>query len=538
MMERTQATDISNVKLPELAAWNLYFLAKLGFHFTGRLDFLPLENLALALFLVLPMSAPLLRIAKHSIGIVAAVYLLQLESNLPPISRLFAQLDQLLTFDAGYLFELTLRLIPQDTLLPLAVGLAIYLFVSRFLRISSFVLLTLLGITIANITPTEVDIPRPVAATSQMPRSAIPESTSLSGDASLNAYLENFFSKEQQRRVALPAVDPEQAAFDIIFLSVCSLGWDDLEAVNQQRHPLLQRFDMVFEQFNSATSYSGPAVLRLSHASCGQLPHSDLYQESPAECQLFSQLSERGYEHALLMNHDGRFDSFLERTRRYGHIQSELLPHTGAPQSQKAFNGDPIYRDRDVLTQWWQQRQLSGSERTMALYNTISLHDGNRLLSDSSLRDEASYRRRLNILFEDIGAFIDQLEKSGRNVVVVMIPEHGAALRGDAMQISGMREIPSPALTRVPTAVKLIGPDTRREGDTVYTDKPVSFLALASILARVFDEQLFSQASFAPGDWLSGMPETERVSQNEGSTVIQVKGQTYLSLDEKTWSEY
>ena len=114
----------------------------------------------------------------------------------------------------------------------------------------------------------------------------------------------------------------------------------------------------------------------------------------------------------------------------------------------------------------------------------------------------------------------------------------GAALRGDAMQISGMREIPSPALTRVPTAVKLIGPDTRREGDTVYTDKPVSFLALASILARVFDEQLFSRASFAPGDWLSGMPETERVSQNEGSTVIQVKGQTYLSLDEKTWSEY
>jgi len=57
--------------------------------------------------------------------------------------------------------------------------------------------------------------------------------------------------------------------------------------------------------------------------------------------------------------------------------------------------------------------------------------NSNRLLSDSSLRDEASYRRRLNILFEDIGAFIDQLEKSGRNVVVVMIPEHGAALRGD-----------------------------------------------------------------------------------------------------------
>ena len=64
-------------------------------------------------------------------------------------------------------------------------------------------------------------------------------------------------------------------------LSVCSLSWDDLDEVRQRDAPLLQRFDIVFRQFNSAASYSGPALLRLLRANCGQTAQAALYQAAP-----------------------------------------------------------------------------------------------------------------------------------------------------------------------------------------------------------------------------------------------------------------
>jgi hypothetical protein len=41
-------------------------------------------------------------------------------------------------------------------------------------------------------------------------------------------------------------------------------------------------------------------------------------------------------------------------------------------------------------------------------------------------------------------------------VVVVLIAEHGAALNGDRRQISGLREIPTAAIARVPVAIALV----------------------------------------------------------------------------------
>lgn len=39
-------------------------------------------------------------------------------------------------------------------------------------------------------------------------------------------------------------------------------------------------------------------------------------------------------------------------------------------------------------------------------------------------------------------------------MMVVVVPEHGGALKGDRMQISGLRDIPSPSITNVPAGVK------------------------------------------------------------------------------------
>ena len=61
------------------------------------------------------------------------------------------------------------------------------------------------------------------------------------------------------------------------------------------------------------------------------------------------------------------------------------------------------------------------------------------------------------MVLNDMATFVRQLEQSGRKAVVVVVPEHGAALLGDRMQIPGMREIPSPSITHVPVGIKLVG---------------------------------------------------------------------------------
>lgn len=49
-------------------------------------------------------------------------------------------------------------------------------------------------------------------------------------------------------------------------------------------------------------------------------------------------------------------------------------------------------------------------------------------------------------------------------MVVVIVPEHGAALVGDKMQMSGLRDIPSPNITHTPVGIKLIGMKALHQG--------------------------------------------------------------------------
>src|SRR5690606_11436982 len=131
-----------------------------------------------------------------------------------------------------------------------------------------------------------------------------------------------------------------------------------------------------------------------------------------------------------------------------------------APVHMQNFDGSPIYNDYALLSQWWKKHAAEaapGGAPAALYYNTISLHDGNRVPGMASRSSLDTYKPRLVQLLADFDHFIDDLEKSGRPVALVLVPEHGAALRGDKMQISGMREIPSPRITLVPTAVKLIG---------------------------------------------------------------------------------
>jgi hypothetical protein len=119
-------------------------------------------------------------------------------------------------------------------------------------------------------------------------------------------------------------------------------------------------------------------------------------------------------------------------------------------------------------------------------------------------------------------------------VVVVFVPEHGAALRGDKVQIAGMREIPSARITLVPVGVKWIGADAGSSRAPIAIKRPVSYLAISQLLADTMAERAF-KGRFDLKSAVGRLPRTEFVAENEGTIVMQSRGAYYIRAPEGDW---
>jgi len=351
-----------------------------------------------------------------------------------------------------------------------------------------------------------------------------------------DAMLADFFRKEATRAVSFAKPPEGSPDFDVIFLHVCSLSWDDLAAIGMDKHPLLASFDILFRRFNSVSTYSGPAAIRFLRAPCGQSSHKGLYAQAAAQCLLMPDLQQAGFQTQLILNHDGHFDGFLKIVRDQGvHAPPQSLKGIDAPM--RAFDGSRIYDDGAILARWLESRGNEPAARTAVYYNTLSLHDGNTLQSNPKPKSSETYKARVARLLDDIQGFIDRLAASGRRAVVVLVPEHGAAWRGDAAQIAGLREIPTPAITLVPVGVRVIGPDARRVGDAVQVSEPASFLALSEIVSRMLAKPPYGGDGFRATDYAANLPLTDFVSEGSDVTILARGPGFVIRQDQDAWKE-
>ncbi len=523
-----------------LGWWNIYFIVKIILFTQGTIGFHPLENFALLLFIALPISGQMINIVRHILAFIVAAWLFHYDSYLPPLDRLAGQANQLMQFESSYLIELLGRVVSIQMLISIFVLCATYFIFSKFLRVSVFVFLAMLYISVAeNSQPTAAALANPAPQNKSQPSQKIPPSVAEMSDARLNNVTKDFFATEATRRVMFDTSAASDARFDLLLLSTCSLAWDDIAIAGLQDHPLFKEFDIIFDKFSAATSYSGPALIRLLRANCGQQEHNDLFSPSPSkQCYLFDNLRNLGFKENLLMNHNGVFDNFLDLIKNNGELKADLMSQTGLTPYQRAFDGSSVFRDKQVLDQWWEQRLNSEEDKVIALYNTISLHDGNRIVNANSTTSLVSYKLRLKNLLDDLYLFFKTLEKSERNIVVALVPEHGAGMRGDKMQISGMREIPTQAIVHTPVGIKVFGKGIQRQGQAMHVTEPSSYLATSQLIANILEQNVYQSLSFEPAALISNLPETQTLAQNAGSTIIEVDGKYYVSLDGTSWIEY
>lgn len=549
----TRRTDIPSspwLDWQGLGGWNIYFLFKLALLWAGYLNFHPLPNLVFACVLLLPLRRPGLRRVRHWLAIPAGMALLYHDTWLPGIDSIMSQGSQIFSFTLDYWFDLLSRFINWEMVGATFVMTCLYLFLAQWLRFTPWIVIALLWLWLVPILgnpfhgllSAATALSSGIQAERQAPAAVEDEALTLQLEQSapptnenLTTYLDDFYNEERGRRVIFPSELPVQATpFDVLIINICSLAWSDVEASGLTEHPVWRHFDLRFTRFNSATSYSGPASIRLLRASCGQPSHEGLYAVAPRQCLLMENLAALGFEKQVAMDHSGTFGNYLKDLNANAGLDMALMNQQGLPHDIASFDGEPIFRGDALFARWVEQRAQSDAARNTTFFNLIALHDGNRFAASKQI---APFKPRLKTLLDQLDHFMSELESSGRKVAVILVPEHGAALSGDRMQMSGLRDIPSPSITQVPVGVALLGTKAKHE-QTRIIDAPSSYLAISELVSRLVKGDLFGSETI---DWprlLQGLPQTQAVSENSGSVVIEYQDKYHILLGKGDWVPY
>lgn len=507
-----------------MGLWGFYFIIKAILFYAGYINFHFFVNAAFAIALIFSHTRPILLKLRRWLAIPLGIVLFYFDSQLPPLRNVIPKISQLVDFSFDYYLELFTRIVNLPVLGALVLSFLIYYLLSKKIRMSTIAVLAIMSTLLPfkqNVNIYAYDSSGQVIGAPS--------------DDELTESLDGFFIDEVSRTTFNRSSKASGAPFDILVINVCSLAWDDLKYVKEEDNPLFKRFHYLFTSFNSASSYSGPSIIRLLRASHGQQDQRDLYKPPVEGSLLFNNLKAAGFDTQLALNHDGKYGDLLQEIRDDGGLTAPLFDNKQSTPYLKGFDGSQVYDDYAVLSNWWDARMKSRQDRVALFYNTISLHDGNRALDGRLENSVETYSRRLHKLLEDVDRFYTKVNGSGRQVVIVFIPEHGAAIRRNKNEIVGMREIPSPNITNIPVGVMFTG-KADVPVKTKIIDQPTSYLAASEMLSRFVAKSPFTAGSIDPEFYSKNLPSTRFVAENEDSVIMKYGSSYYFRSNDINWN--
>ena len=533
-----------------LGLWNVYFICKF---FLTQLGYLRLElfaNIALFCFLLLPANSKGMRFLKQLIALGCGIALLWSESWLPGPQSIMANASGITGFSVNYVLQLIWVFINWRMVFAGFAILLIYYAARDFIRVTAITGCWLLFLVVSpffgsapsqqsNLVPqtaagkTAVGNPADTAAALAAAKgTAQGEVTS----EEIDKWYQTFIAYEKDRVAQFPdSIKPKDTPFDIVILNICSLSTDDLIASNLINNRTFSQFNIRFDHFNSATSYSGPAALRLLNGACGQPSHEALYDTRRPECEIMNRLDSLGFKQHLFLDHSGVYDNYLNAMRTQAGLTAPF-ERRRYPVKYVSFNDEEIADTLSVFRHWRSVVNKAKDPRSVSLFNFIALHDGNRQPGKSRWEE---FEPRARAFIDALDVFIADLQKSKRKVMLIIVPEHGAAVRGDRIQTPRLRDIPSRRITQVPVMVKFFGLN-KLPKTPVHVTSDTSYLALSTLIGRVIETNYFSKPEGAVpmADLVNDLPTTHMVSENAQAMVLEYKGKDYLKMSKGTWRPY
>lgn len=536
---QTRIENGAGPRFTGLGVWNVYFIIAFALAAFGYIELNLLGNTLLMAWLLLPVGPKWLRILRGTLGVAAAAVLLYSESWLPGVDSILANKGGIAGFSLLYMAEFALDFINVKMV---GWGLLVFLgyfLVRRYVRVTFFTIVYFLGAVtmpwVQSILPERAPVVTADAG-GQTNEAAAPAKTGKADAKAVGEWYDAFLAYEHDRRARFPnGLSEKDTPFDILLLSICSVSNDDLAVSQLDQHPLFKEFNIRFDSFNAATAYSGPALLRLLNGACGQPSHSELYGERRPECEIMTRLGTLGYSQRLLMDHSGEYDNFLQSMRDKAGVTA-TLDNAKYPTRYMGFDDEEIADSLAVLRHWQRTQVKSKAGRTATLINFIALHDGNRLPGRGRAEP---FKPRAQEMFDNIRTFLRELERSGRKTMVVIVPEHGAAVRGDKIQVPRLRDIPTMRISRVPVMVKFVGLKGM-PNEPIHVTGNTSYLALTSLIGKTLETDYFSKdGGTVPLEQLvHDLPQTNPVSENGTVQTLEYQGREYFRQNGGEWKPY
>lgn len=536
---QTRIENGAGPRFTGLGVWNVYFIIAFALAAFGYIELNLLGNALLMAWLLLPVGPKWLRILRGTLGVAAAAVLLYSESWLPGVDSILANKGGIAGFSLLYMAEFALDFINVKMV---GWGLLVFLgyfLVRRYVRVTFFTIVYFLGAVtmpwVQSILPERAPVVTADAG-GQTNEAAAPAKTGKADAKAVGEWYDAFLAYEHDRRARFPnGLSEKDTPFDILLLSICSVSNDDLAVSQLDQHPLFKEFNIRFDSFNAATAYSGPALLRLLNGACGQPSHSELYGERRPECEIMTRLGTLGYSQRLLMDHSGEYDNFLQSMRDKAGVTA-TLDNAKYPTRYMGFDDEEITDSLAVLRHWQRTQVKSKAGRTATLINFIALHDGNRLPGRGRAEP---FKPRAQEMFDNIRTFLRELERSGRKTMVVIVPEHGAAVRGDKIQVPRLRDIPTMRISRVPVMVKFVGLKGM-PNEPIHVTGNTSYLALTSLIGKTLETDYFSKdGGTVPLEQLvHDLPQTNPVSENGTVQTLEYQGREYFRQNGGEWKPY
>lgn len=536
---QTRIENGAGPRFTGLGVWNVYFIIAFALAAFGYIELNLLGNALLMAWLLLPVGPKWLRILRGTLGVAAAAVLLYSESWLPGVDSILANKGGIAGFSLLYMAEFALDFINVKMV---GWGLLVFLgyfLVRRYVRVTFFTIVYFLGAVtmpwVQSILPERAPVVTADAG-GQTNEAAAPAKTGKADAKAVGEWYDAFLAYEHDRRACFPnGLSEKDTPFDILLLSICSVSNDDLAVSQLDQHPLFKEFNIRFDSFNAATAYSGPALLRLLNGACGQPSHSELYGERRPECEIMTRLGTLGYSQRLLMDHSGEYDNFLQSMRDKAGVTA-TLDNAKYPTRYMGFDDEEIADSLAVLRHWQRTQVKSKAGRTATLINFIALHDGNRLPGRGRAEP---FKPRAQEMFDNIRTFLRELERSGRKTMVVIVPEHGAAVRGDKIQVPRLRDIPTMRISRVPVMVKFVGLKGM-PNEPIHVTGNTSYLALTSLIGKTLETDYFSKdGGTVPLEQLvHDLPQTNPVSENGTVQTLEYQGREYFRQNGGEWKPY
>ena len=244
-----------------------------------------LYNGLLLLFVLLPIKSKAIRFIQTVVAVIAGVVLAYSESWLPGPESIFSNAQNIAGFSAVYIAQLVVDFVNVKMLVAGIVIVLLYCLLKNWVRLSVFTVVYFLCLVVepyylawkTQPTLTQVAEVAKEVPSSEMKQAESPADPSVITSETIDKWYTAFLDYEKGRRAEFPqGLSANDTPFEIILMNICSLSNDDLIASDLMNHPVLSEFNIRFDHFNSATSYSGPATLRLLNAVCGQVDHNSL----------------------------------------------------------------------------------------------------------------------------------------------------------------------------------------------------------------------------------------------------------------------